>query len=387
MQRRDFLTATGGLITAATLGATKPLNALGATLKSHAPEKHTEQHTKTSKKLRVLMLGGTGFIGPTIVKEFLGNGHDVTLFNRGITNPNRFLYLERLKGDREEAGGLGLAALKGRDWDIVIDTWQKGPKCVEDTAKLLSGHAGAYYYISSISVYHSTVFRTANSKEDARLSDLEGIPINRSPDAQTYYHRKTLAEKLLTENFDGAVGLLRSHGMRGAQVNDPHDEHYWPVKIWRGGDILAPADGETLAQFTDIPSYCRFLMHCAEKQLSGAYNVMSPTFKLGEFFEAIQNVSDRPVNLVWTPEEKLAEFDIKPYRDLPLWRPDRAGFYTFNTDKAIQAGFQHRSLAACAASMLHGYFDRHPKDDFKFSGRGRITDEKERIVLKAVMRS
>lgn len=372
MHRRNFLTAASSIAAGATLAGTPQVSA------------SEKVRAAQPRRLRVLMLGGTGFVGPTIVETLLDNGHDVTLFNRGVTNPDLFQYLERLRGDREESNGPDLGALKRRNWDIIIDTWQKGPKCVEDSARLLSGYAGAYYYVSSISVYHSSAFRRIDTREDARLSDLDGHPINRSPDEQSYFLRKTLAEKALIENFDGAVGILRAHGMRGARIRTPQSEHYWPVKLWRGGDVLAPEDGQTWGQFTDTLSYCRFLAHCAENKLSGAYNVMSASFRLKAFFDAIQSVSDRDVNLVWTAREKLAEFDIEPYRDLPMWRPDPVGFYRFNTDKAVNAGLRHRTLETCAASMLHGYCERHPKDDFQFGRHGQITDEKEQLVLQAL---
>ncbi|MEO1243124.1 MAG: NAD-dependent epimerase/dehydratase family protein [Pseudomonadota bacterium] len=378
MHRRSFLNAAGFAAAGTVLGAGTPATAV---------RKATYQSSSTSRRLRVLMLGGTGFLGPTIVETLLDRGHDVTLFNRGVTNPHLFTYLEKLRGDREEEnGGPDLGALRGRDWDVVIDTWQKGPKCVEDTARLLSGHARIYYYISSISVYHNTAFRQLGTTETAQLSDIEGHPINRKPDEQSYFLRKTLAEKVLAENFEGEVGILRSHGIRGARINTPESEHYWPVKIWRGGDVLAPEDGQTWGQFTDTVSLCRFLAHCAENDLAGPYNVLSSPFRLKEFFDAIQNVSHRKANLIWTPREKLAEFDIEPYRDLPMWRPEPVGFYRFSSDKAVQVGFRHRSLEACAASMLHGYIERHPEDDFVFGRRGQITDEKEAEVLTALGR-
>ncbi len=373
MHRRNFL--NGAAIAAA--GSIVDLTVSSA-------QASQAQHSPVPKRLRVLMLGGTGFFGPTLVESFLDQGHDVTLFNRGITNPHLFTYLEKLRGDREETNGRGLDALRGREWDLVIDTWQKGPKCVEDTAHLLTGYAGAYFYISSISVYHASAFAQIDTDESARLSDIEGLPINRKPDELSYYLRKTFSEKVLQESFGGNIGIFRSHGMRGERIRTAESEHYWPVKIWRGSNVLAPENGQTWAQFTDTVSLCRFIAHCAENSLSGPYNVMSPPFRLWDLFEAIQNVSHRKADIIWAPREKLAEFDVEPYRDLPMWRPEPAGFYRFNTDKAIQTGFRHRSLEACAASMLHGYFERHPEDGFVFGRRGQITDERESEIIKAL---
>ncbi|WDI32070.1 hypothetical protein PUV54_02555 [Hyphococcus flavus] len=380
MHRRNFLNAAGVAAAGSVLGqGSKPVAAQGAGF------------SKTSTKpLKVLMLGGTGFLGPAIVETFLDTGHDVTLFNRGITNPHMFKYLERLRGDREEDhGDPDLSALRGRDWDVVIDTWQKGPKCVEDTAKLLSGHAGAYFYISSIAVYHNTAFRVRGTKEDARLSDLEGHPINRKPHEQVYFLRKTLAEKVLQENFDGNVGIFRSHGMRGERIPLPRDEPYWPIRIWRGGKVLAPEDGQTLAQFTDIISLCRFLVTCAEKELSGPYNVMSRPFRLIDYLTAIKDLTQSDAELIWTSQNELAEFGVKSGDGaLPLWSDEPEGRYHFSSEKAFSAGFANRSLSASAASMLEGYFRRYPNDEFRFAEAtaeyGMLPSNREAEILAAL---
>ena len=338
IDRRTFFNAA---VAAATVGAASGVAA--------------RQPIQSPPRLKVLMLGGTGFFGPTIVETLLDRGHDVTLFNRGVTNPHLFNYLEKLRGDREAPDGNDLGALRGRAFDVVIDTWQNGPKCVEDTARALSGQARAYFYISSIAVYHRSGFDAPGTVEDSRLSDLEGQTLTRSPDAQTYFLRKTLAETALRENFRGDVGVFRSHGLRGARIRTPASEHYWPVKLWRGGKVLAPEDGTTWGQFTDSVSLARFLAVAAETGLHGAYNVMSEPFRLGDYFAAIQNVTHRKADLVWTPREKLAEFGIEPYRDLPMWRPEPAGYYRFSTAKAVKSGFAQRSLGTCAAARLHGY--------------------------------
>lgn len=378
MHRRSFLNAAGFASAGTVLGAGTPAS---------AAREATYQSSSTSRRLRVLMLGGTGFLGPTIVETLLDRGHDVTLFNRGITNPYLFTYLEKLRGDREEENGRpDLGALRGRDWDVVIDTWQKGPKCVEDTARLLSGHAGAYFYISSLAVYHSSAWRQLGTVETARLSDLEGHPINRKPDEQVYFLRKTLAEKVLAENFSGPVGIFRSHGMRGERIPLPGDEPYWPIRIWRGGNVLTPEDGQTWGQFTDVVSLCRFLAHCAENELSGPFNVMSRPFRLIDYLTAIKNVTRSNAEFTWTPKEKLAEFGVEPYRDLPMWSEEPAGRYHFSSEKAFNAGFENRSLESSVASMLEGYFQRFPNDEFKFanSDYGMLPSDREAEILRAL---
>jgi len=368
MHRRRFLALTA----AAAVGSS-------LTLPDIAPA--AAAVVRRERGLSVLMLGGTGFLGPTIVETFLDRGHQVTLFNRGRTNPHLFAYLEKLRGDREDPNGAGLDALRGRDWDVVVDTWQKGAKCVEDTARLLSGHVGWYSYISSIAVYKS--FDKAGMDETAPLSDLNGLPAVRTPE-QRYFVRKTMAEKLVRAHFDGAVAVLRSHGMRGVRIAAPGDEPYWPVRIWRGGDVLAPGDGQSFGQFTDTISLCRFLADCAESNVAGILNVMSRPFRLKDYLQAIARVTHARANLTWVVRDTLAKFGIEPYRDLPMWRPEPAGFYRFSADKAMRAGYRQRSLEACAASMLEGYFQRHPKDGFEFGGPGTLSPTREREVLAAL---
>ena len=371
MYRRDFLAAVGGATTGLCISSP---SAAAAPQSSQPPR---------TRSLKVLMLGGTGFLGPTIVRAFLDRGHQMTLFNRGRANPHLFTFLERLRGDREDPQGPGLGALRGRTWDVVIDTWQNGPKCVEDSARLLSDNVGQYFYISSIAAYKS--LEPVGIEESARLSDIDGLPVPRTAE-QTYFVRKTLSERAIADHFAGAVTIFRSHGMRGVRIPVPNDEPYWPARIWRGGDVLAPGDGTSFGQFTDIASLCTFMTHCAEAELSGAYNVMSPPFLLRDYLAAIARVTSSRSRLVWVSREKLAEFDVRPYRDLPMWRPEPAGFYHFNTDKAVRAGFRHRTLEACVASMLDGYVDRHPSDEFVFGapGSGTLSAEREAAILRAV---
>ena len=380
MIRRVFLTLGGAAATGGALGFTLPRDALGA---NHPDQAAGAWKGNAAHRLRVLMLGGTGFLGPTIVNAFLDRGHEVTLFNRGLTNPHLFKYLERLKGDRENPDGAGIGALRGRNWDVVVDTWQKGPKCIEDTARLLSGHAQQYFYTSSIAVYNS--YGAIGTTETARLNDIKGQPISRMPDLR-YGLRKTISEKLITDHFDGAATIFRSHGMRGSRIAAPNDEPYWPVRIWRGGDVLTPGDGQSSGQFTDTISLTRFMTHCAEQSISGAFNVMSPSFHLKAYLSAIKRVTHSNANFVWTPRARLSEFGVEPYRDLPMWRPEPKGFYHFNADKAGAAGFRHRSLEACAASMLDGYFERRPNDDFTFGGPdfGTLSASREAEILGAL---
>ena len=338
-----------------------------------------------TKKLDVLVLGGTDFFGPTLVAELVTRGHEVTLFNRGITNPQLFPDLEKIRGDRELADGSGIAPLKGRQWDVVIDTWQRAPRCVRDTAQLLRGNVGQYQYVSSISVYDD--WSQAGISEEAKLNDVPAMPEEFEVELR-YSLRKTLAELSLMETLPDAHAVFRSHGMRGVRIPDPTDEPYWPVRIARGGDVLAPDTGETPIQFTDIVSLCRFMGHSAENGISEVFNVLSPrgAYSLKGYLEEIRTVTGSEARFTWVPRDFLETQDVKPYRDLPMWRPEPVGFYNFVTEKALAAGFDPRPLAASIEDMLKGYRQRHPDDDFEFGlepHHGTISMAREREILAA----
>jgi 2'-hydroxyisoflavone reductase len=313
----------------------------------------------------VLVLGGTDFLGPSIVTELLDRGHRVTLFNRGLTNPHLFPALEKIRGDRELEDGLGIARLKNRQWDVVIDTWQKAPRCVRDTAELLKGNVGQYQYVSSISVYKD--WSQEGITENAELNDVPPMPETFVTDLR-YSIRKTLAELALMRVLPDEHAIFRSHGMRGVRIPVPGDEPYWPVRVGRGGEVLAPDTGDTLIQYTDIVSLCRFMGDAAERGTMGAFNVLSArgAYSLRAYLEHCQRVTGSNARFTWVPRNFLETLDIKPYRDLPMWRPEPAGFYTFSADKALEAGLRNRPVEATIADMLGGYRQRYPDDGFRF---------------------
>lgn len=335
--------------------------------------------------LDVLVLGGTDFLGPSIVGEFLERGHAVTLFNRGVTNPDLFPSLEKIRGDRELEDGSGISRLKGRQWDVVIDTWQKAPRCVRDTAELLRGQVGQYQYVSSISVYKD--WAKKGITEDAALRDVPPLPKERTTDLR-YSLRKTLAELALRETLPAEHVVFRSHGMRGVRIPVPGDEPYWPVRIARGGDVLAPGTGQTAIQFTDIVSLCRFMADVGERGATGTFNVLSArgAYTLRDYLEHCCQVTGSDAALTWVPRDFLENRNIEPYRDLPMWRPEPAGFYNFSADKALRAGLRNRPVEATIEDMLAGYRQRYPDDGFRFGiepHRGTISMRVEAEVIAA----
>lgn len=309
-------------------------------------------------KKRVLVLGGTGFFGPELVEELLAQGHDVTLFNRGKTNPHLFPQLTKIRGDRETEDVSGLKNLRANSqrWDWVVDTWQGSSKAVVDSAELLAERVDQYQYVSTVSVYDK--WDNIGISENEPLNPLPGTsePIITN---NRYALRKTFAELALKRILPNKSVFFRSHGMRGSRTTHPRHEPYWQVKVARGKQFVVPANVDHY-QVTDMVSLARFMIHCGVEGHMGPYNVCYPPMLFKEFIQAIVNHTNSSVKLHWIPQEFLLENNVRLIRERP------AGRYRFNVDKALKAGLRNRPLEQLFTDQLRGYHRRNPKDDFEF---------------------
>lgn len=332
-------------------------------------------------KLKILVLGGRDFFGPTLVETLISMGHQVTLFNRGFTNAHLFPHLTWIKGDREVADGSGFANLKqhlvSHKYDWVIDTWQKLPTAVRDTAKVLKPHIGQYHYVSSISVYKDKA--TAQIDENYPLKDLSKSNIEnpRLP----YSERKAWSETALFDELGDKVTTFRSHGMRSDRTPSRIYEPYWPSRFLAGGEILLPKDKDHVMQVCDVKSMIDFMILAQSKGLSGAFNVARETRTFSEYIDDVTSVTKTSHEKVWIPKTFLANEGIEPYRDLPFWRPQLPGFYHINVEKALKAGLKNRSIQAMVTDQLTGYLRRNPNQDYFFGARGTISRQKEAKVI------
>lgn len=329
---------------------------------------------------KVLVLGGTDYLGPVIVQHLIDLGHDVTLFNRGKTNPQLFPGVRKLRGDRELEDGRGLDALRNApdDWDWVVDTWQKSPKCVLDSAQLLKDRVGQYQYVSSVSVYDD--WDEIGADEDSALNTMPAMPTSVAQEFR-YGLRKSLAEVAVREVMGSRYVTFRSHGMRGAPIIVGESEPYWPVRIERGGDVLVPGDA-TWTQMTDLVSLVRFMAHCGEQGIGGPFNVAYAPMQFRDYIANIVNVTKSDARLHWLPAPFLAEHDVLPYRDIPMWRDQPAGAYRFDVSRALQAGLVNRPHGELVRDQLRGYRERHPEGDYEFGAPGTISAAKERELLR-----
>jgi 2'-hydroxyisoflavone reductase len=293
--------------------------------------------------LRLLVLGGTQFLGRAAVEAALARGHEVTLFNRGQTNPELFPEVERLRGDRHG----DLSALKGREWDAVIDPSGFVPRVVRASAELLRGSVGHYVFVSSISVYREPY--EAGFDESAPV--FENEPASERVEEQ-YAELKAACERVLAETLPGAHAIVRAGLIVG-----PHDPtgrfSYWPLRVAGGGDVLAPAPPERRIQFVDVRDLGDWLVRLAEERTSGTFNAVRPVLTMAELLETCREVAGSDARLVWVDESFLLEQGVGVWMELPLWLPgDDAAFLQADVSRAEAAGLRFRPLEETIGDTL-----------------------------------
>ena len=292
-----------------------------------------------SNSLRVLILGGTGFIGPHMVRELLRRGHDVTLFNRGRTNNALFPDLLTLKGDRDN----GLEALEGRRWDVVIDNSGYVPRHVADSARLLADAADHYIYVSTISAYASLA---EPLDEDAPLATIDDESIEEVTNT-TYGPLKALCEKRAASEF----GADRLTILRPTYICGPGDRTdrftYWPVRTLRGGDMVWPGTPDDEIQIIDARDLANFAADAADQNILGTFNTVTPVgeFTMGDLKDDCLAVTASDMRPVWMDHEFLQTQETGGGNAFPIWvspEPQQAGAARCSGARAIAAGLRNR---------------------------------------------
>ncbi|MGI9025441.1 MAG: SDR family oxidoreductase [Burkholderiaceae bacterium] len=296
--------------------------------------------------MKILIIGGTLFLGRHLVEAALAGGHKVTLFNRGTTNPGLFPDVEHLHGDRDT----DLAALSGRSWDAAIDTCGYVPRIVQKSAEFLARAIGLYVYVSSASVY-------ADLNRD-RID--ESAPLNTLDDATTenvaenYGALKAMCEGAVQSTMPGRALIARAGLLVG-----PYDQTerfmYWVQRVKAGGEVLAPGKPGRRIQLIHARDMADWIVRMIESNRIGIYNVAGPASPLtmGELLEACRQATGSDAAFTWVAEAFLGERKVAPFSEMPLWLPeDSNGLLSLDLAKAIADGLSFRTLAETIADTM-----------------------------------
>jgi 2'-hydroxyisoflavone reductase len=332
--------------------------------------------------LKILILGGTGFIGPHMVNLAIARGHEITLFNRGRTNNELFPDVEKIRGDRREGdlAELQTAVDGGRTWDAVIDNSCFYPRVVNQAMDVLDKAIGQYIVISSISVY--------DGLDKAGLD--ETAPLGTTPDetveevtGETYGPLKALCEQTAEKRLPG-----RSTTLRPGLIVGPRDYTdrftYWPLRIRRGGEVLAPGRHDDPVSFIDARDLAAFTIRCCENRIVGTFNTNGPKVRssIGELLYACKAVDGQDATFTWVDADFLAEHEVAPWSQMTVWIPPRdgnEGFHLGSIEKAKKAGLTFRPLAETIADTL-AWWDTLPEDR-RAAPRAGLAPEREQAVL------
>ncbi|HLJ57302.1 MAG TPA: NAD-dependent epimerase/dehydratase family protein [Chthonomonadaceae bacterium] len=326
--------------------------------------------------MRLLILGGTIFLGRALAECALERGHAATLFHRGKHNPELFPEVERILGDRNA----DLDRLDGRTWDAVIDTCGYFPRQVAASAQRLAKACGHYTFVSSVSVYAS--FAEPGMDESGAVGTIEDAATEEIT-GETYGPLKALCEQAAEAAMPGRVFNVRPGLIVGP--HDPSDRFtYWPVRIARGGDVLAPDRPGVLVQIIDARDLAQWMVHVAEDGLTGVYNATGPAgpLTMGEVLDSCIRIAESDARLRWAPPSFLAEQEVAAWSEMPLWVPDSegAGFSAIDCSKAIRDGLTFRPVDTIVRDTLD-WARAWPPDRTLRAG---IAPDKEAAVLAAL---
>ncbi|HQR29282.1 MAG TPA: NAD-dependent epimerase/dehydratase family protein [Anaeromyxobacteraceae bacterium] len=370
MTRRDFLQASLATLAAA---CTAP-KASGPGASAGAGE--ATGGAAATGPSRVLILGGTGFLGPALVEALRARGDVVTLFNRGKTNPGRFTDVEQLHGDRDGK----LDALRGRTWDVVIDTSGYVPRIVRMSAELLAPSVARYVFVSSISVYDEAI--PPGSDEGAKIAVLSDP---KTEDVRANYGAlKAACERAAEAAMPGRVLVVRPGLIVGP--GDPTDRFtYWPVRLAEGGEALAPGDGEDPIQVVDVRDLATWMASMSARRATGIFNAVGPAARtsMRQMLAACMPASGGAA-LTWVPAAFLEKEKVEPWSDMPVWIPaggPESGMSQVSIARAVAEGLRFRPLDETARDTL-AWWNGLPAER-RAKPRAGLSRERERQVLAA----
>jgi 2'-hydroxyisoflavone reductase len=315
-----------------------------------------QTNANTSPK-RILVLGGTHFLGPAIVEAAIAQGHVVTLFNRGVTNPDLFPHVEHLRGFRScNPRDQDFSALAHRQFDAAVDVWPSDPTVVASAAQFLKERVKHYLYVSSIAAYDSKEFERGGIEENAPLE-----PWN-SP-ARPYNRGKAESERTLHSIREEQITIVRPGPIKGTRDTTP-DLLTWLIRAQNGGTHIGPGNGEDPVELVDVKDVARFLLLAISRTLYGTFNLTGRPMAFRQFLDACNAATRSDTRFEWIPLMFLREHNLDTDAALktfagnfPLWRPagDQPGLFQINSDKAYGVGWQPRAFQETALDCL-SYF-------------------------------
>jgi 2'-hydroxyisoflavone reductase len=358
---------------------------LGLTTAGRAESKSV---SSAETPLKILVLGGTGLIGPPLVEYAVARGHEITLFNRGKTRAHLFPQLEKLRGDRaDDLKSLEAEVASGRRWDAVIDNTAAIPRWVTASANLLSTASDYYLYTSSISAYAEHA--TPGADESAALGEIspeEEAKVQSPNDitGQNFGPLKARCEEEARKAFVDKQSCVVRPGLIVGQGDASDRFTYWPARIARGGEILAPGNPDDPVQFIDCRDLGEWYVRLVERRVTGIFNGVGPRspMTIAGMLYGIRATVSNEISFTWVPADFLAAREVQPWVHMTVWIPpedEYAGFATNSIDRALDAGLTFRPLADTAVATLE-YWNSLPEDR-RAEPRAGCPSELERKVL------
>ena len=295
--------------------------------------------------MRILILGGTAFVGRAFVEAAIDRGHEVTTFTRSSLPPGATTgQVEALFGDRTHHGAYDFA--KGRQWDVIFDTWFGAPRIVQQSAEKLRKHASYYSYVSTCSVYEADPLPLGI---DENFQTVDADP---AAESTNYPADKRGGELAVLAGFGPSASFIARPGLIIGPHEWPARLAWWLRRISEGGEVLAPGPENLPLQYIDARDLAKWMVTSAEKQIVGIYNALSPRAHstISELLELCKTTTNSAANFTWVTAEFMLEQGIEPWTEMPIWiSPEMYGFYGFDTSKAQAAGLICRPISETVA--------------------------------------
>ena len=366
--RREFILKSGAAAAALGLGM------------SYANSSTNKKIKKAKKSLKILILGGTAFTGPHLIKHAMDRGHSISIFNRGKTKPTvhkaMFDKVEQLIGDRND----NLEALKGRQWDAVIDNYAVYPRWVRQATDILKGNVDTYLFTSTLSVHESFSKRGLNEDDPVGTTDTPDLE-----DMSLYGPLKALSEQVARDAFKERAIIVRPHLIVGP--GDTTDRFtYWAARVKKGGEILAPGSLSRPVQYIDARDLSKFMIHLIENRTVGTFSGVGPLAELSmaELLYGMRAVVSNDISFTWVDQQFLIDNKVNPWMEMTTWMAEGGefdGFGSFSNSKSVKAGLTYRPLAETVKDTLT-WWEALSKER-KASPNAGLDSKKERQVLNA----